>query len=85
MNTGKEIWSCYRCFSFTSDHTLTNSRNQHKFFIENKDGSQEIRTSTLLDFGQPVGTGAGPSSMAKLVGIPCGAATQLGKYISKTT
>lgn len=58
---------------------------QHKFEIENKDGSkvcylslvlaskrandgffsgeQEVRTSTLLDFGKPVGSGTGPSSM----------------------
>ena len=38
--------------------------------------SQETRTSTLLDYGAPVGTD-GPSSMAKLVGVPCGIATQL--------
>ncbi|SCZ91057.1 BZ3500_MvSof-1268-A1-R1_Chr1-3g02520 [Microbotryum saponariae] len=49
---------------------------QHKFEIENKDGSRETRTSTLLDFGAPVGSG-GYSSMAKLVGVPCGVATQL--------
>ncbi|KAI5479463.1 hypothetical protein MNV49_003607 [Pseudohyphozyma bogoriensis] len=49
---------------------------QHKFEIENKDGSKEVRTSTLLDFGAPVGS-AGPSSMAKLVGVPCGIAVQL--------
>ncbi|KWU45427.1 saccharopine dehydrogenase [Rhodotorula sp. JG-1b] len=49
---------------------------QHKFEIENADGSKETRTSTLLDYGAPVGTD-GPSSMAKLVGVPCGIATQL--------
>lgn len=75
---------------------------QHKFEIENKDGStvrpilsctclrlvlkltraplrppQETHTSTLLDFGAPVGSGTGPSSMARTVGIPCGIAVQL--------
>ncbi|GAA95623.1 uncharacterized protein L969DRAFT_22176 [Mixia osmundae IAM 14324] len=45
---------------------------QHKFYVENKDGSKETRTSTLLDFGVPYGT----SSMAKLVGVPCGIAVQ---------
>ena len=50
---------------------------QHKFEIEKKDGSKETRTSTLLDFGAPVGSGEGPSSMAKLVGVPCGIAVQL--------
>ena len=61
---------------------------QHKFEIENKDGStvrplwllrpseipvdstddeQETHTSTLLEFGKPVGSGTGPSSMAKTV------------------
>lgn len=49
---------------------------QHKFVIENKDGSVETHTSTLLDFGAPVGSG-GYSSMAKLVGVPCGIAVQL--------
>ncbi|POY73892.1 putative Saccharopine dehydrogenase (NADP(+), L-glutamate-forming) [Rhodotorula taiwanensis] len=49
---------------------------QHKFVCELKDGSVETRTSTLLDYGAPVGTD-GPSSMAKLVGVPCGIATQL--------
>jgi len=37
---------------------------------------QETRTSTLLDYGAPIGTGDA-SSMAKLVGVPCGIATQL--------
>ncbi|MCJ1409367.1 Saccharopine dehydrogenase [NADP(+), L-glutamate-forming] [Ptychographa xylographoides] len=44
---------------------------QHKFEIENKDGSKEIRTSTLCEYGAPIGTG-GYSAMAKLVGVPCG-------------
>ncbi|UKZ82588.1 Saccharopine dehydrogenase [NADP(+), L-glutamate-forming] [Trichoderma virens FT-333] len=48
---------------------------QHKFEIENKDGSRETRTSTLADYGAPIGSG-GYSSMAKLVGIPCGVAAK---------
>lgn len=43
---------------------------QHKFGIEHKDGSTETRTSTLVDYGDPKGY----SSMAKLVGVPCGVA-----------
>lgn len=43
---------------------------QHKFEIEHKDGSKETRTSTLADFGDTKGY----SSMAKLVGVPCGVA-----------
>jgi saccharopine dehydrogenase (NADP+, L-glutamate forming) len=43
---------------------------QHKFGIEHKDGSKETRTSTLCDYGDPKGC----SSMARLVGVPCGAA-----------
>ncbi|KAK2805320.1 Saccharopine dehydrogenase [NADP(+), L-glutamate-forming] [Emmonsiellopsis sp. PD_5] len=45
---------------------------QHKFEIEHKDGSKETRTSTLCDYGDPNGY----SSMAKLVGIPCGVAVK---------
>ncbi|KAF2128376.1 saccharopine dehydrogenase-like protein [Dothidotthia symphoricarpi CBS 119687] len=45
---------------------------QHKFEIENKDGSKVIRTSTLADYGDPKGY----SSMAKLVGVPCAVAVQ---------
>jgi saccharopine dehydrogenase (NADP+, L-glutamate forming) len=41
---------------------------QHKFGIEHKDGSKETRTSTLIDYGDPKGY----SSMARLVGVPCG-------------
>ena len=44
---------------------------QHKFEIENSDGSKEIKTSTLCEYGAPTGSG-GYSAMAKLVGIPCG-------------
>jgi len=43
---------------------------QHKFEIEHRDGSKETRTSTLADYGDPKGY----SSMAKLVGVPCGLA-----------
>ena len=43
---------------------------QHKFEIENKDGSRETRTSTLCEYGAPTGSG-GYSAMAKLVGLPC--------------
>ncbi|KAJ4302765.1 saccharopine dehydrogenase (NADP+, L-glutamate-forming) [Kalmusia sp. IMI 367209] len=45
---------------------------QHRFEIENKDGSKEIRTSTLADYGDPKGY----SAMAKLVGVPCAVAVQ---------
>ncbi|MCJ1472864.1 Saccharopine dehydrogenase [NADP(+), L-glutamate-forming] [Lambiella insularis] len=38
---------------------------QHKFEIENKDGSKETRTSTLCEYGDPKGY----SAMEKLVGI----------------
>lgn len=48
---------------------------QHKFGIKNADGTEETRTSTLVDYGAP--TGSGYSSMAKLVGTPCAVATQL--------
>ncbi|KAI9709707.1 MAG: Saccharopine dehydrogenase [NADP(+), L-glutamate-forming] [Bogoriella megaspora] len=43
---------------------------QHKFEIENKDGSRETRTSTLCEYGAPTGSGD-YSAMARLVGIPC--------------
>jgi saccharopine dehydrogenase (NADP+, L-glutamate forming) len=45
---------------------------QHKFEIENKDGSKETITSTLVEYGDPKGY----SAMAKLVGIPCGVAVK---------
>lgn len=44
---------------------------QHKFEIENKDGSRETRTSSLCEYGAPIGSG-GYSAMAKLVGVVCG-------------
>lgn len=43
---------------------------QHKFVIENKDGSKVTRTSTLCEYGDPKGY----SAMAKLVGVPCAVA-----------
>ncbi|KAF2095239.1 saccharopine reductase [Rhizodiscina lignyota] len=43
---------------------------QHKFEIEHKDGTNETRTSTLVEYGDPKGY----SAMAKLVGVPCGVA-----------
>ncbi|KAH8656629.1 Apo Saccharopine reductase [Tricladium varicosporioides] len=48
---------------------------QHKFEIENKDGTRETRTSTLCEYGAPTGTG-GYSAMAKLVGVPCAVAVK---------
>ena len=45
---------------------------QHKFEIEHKDGSNEIQTSTLLEYGDPNGY----SAMARLVGIPRGVAVK---------
>ncbi|KAI5463633.1 saccharopine dehydrogenase [Mariannaea sp. PMI_226] len=48
---------------------------QHKFIIENADGSRETRTSTLAEYGAPTGSG-GYSAMAKLVGIPCAVAVK---------
>lgn len=45
---------------------------QHKFGIEWANGETEVRTSTLVDYGNPEGY----SSMAKLVGVPCAVATQ---------
>lgn len=44
---------------------------QHKFEIENKDGGRKTITSTLCEYGAPIGSG-GYSAMAKLVGISCG-------------
>jgi len=46
---------------------------QHRFEIKAKDGSDQVLTSTLLDYGQSNGT----TSMAKLVGVPCAVATRL--------
>ncbi|PTU18267.1 hypothetical protein P175DRAFT_0504178 [Aspergillus ochraceoroseus IBT 24754] len=46
---------------------------QHKFGIQHKDGSTEVRTSTLCEYGVP----GGYSAMAKTVGVPCGVAVKL--------
>ncbi|KAG0034368.1 saccharopine dehydrogenase (NADP+, L-glutamate-forming) [Podila clonocystis] len=46
---------------------------QHKFEVELKDGTRQTRTSTVLEYGNPEGA----SAMARLVGMPCGVATQL--------
>ena len=48
------------------------SRTNGDYLVENKDGSKETRTSTLCDYGDPNGY----SSMAKLVGVPCGVAVK---------
>lgn len=46
---------------------------QHKFEIEHADGTKEMRTSTLCEYGEPEGSGK-YSAMAKLVGVPCAVA-----------
>lgn len=46
---------------------------QHRFEVEFGAGDMRTMTSSLLDFGHPQGY----SSMARLVGIPCGVATRL--------
>jgi len=46
---------------------------QHKFVVQWADGREEIRTSTLEQYGAP----HGHSAMALTVGITCGIATQL--------
>jgi len=56
---------------------------QHKFEIEHASGTKELRTSTLLEYGEPW---PGATSMAKTVGIPCAIAVQLvldGKITKK--
>ncbi|KAL1302514.1 hypothetical protein AAFC00_002901 [Neodothiora populina] len=45
---------------------------QHKFGITHADGSTEVRTSTLVETGDPKGF----SAMAKTVGVPCAVAVQ---------
>lgn len=45
---------------------------QHKFEIEHKDGKKEVKTSTLIEYGDPKGF----SAMAKLVGIPAAVAVK---------
>ncbi|EKM50846.1 uncharacterized protein PHACADRAFT_187523 [Phanerochaete carnosa HHB-10118-sp] len=46
---------------------------QHKFIVEWADGKIDTLTSTLEAYGEP----DGHSAMARLVGLPCGIATQL--------
>jgi len=56
---------------------------QHKFEIELADGRKELRTSTMLEYGEPW---PGVTAMAKTVGVPCGIAVQLildGKLAQK--
>jgi saccharopine dehydrogenase (NADP+, L-glutamate forming) len=48
---------------------------QHHFEVENKDGSKDTITSTLCEYGAPIGSG-GYTAMAKLVGVPCGVAVK---------
>ncbi|KAI1099254.1 saccharopine dehydrogenase [Jackrogersella minutella] len=47
---------------------------QHKFEVELKDGTKQIRISTLCEYGST--EPGGYSAMAKLVGIPCAVAVQ---------
>jgi hypothetical protein len=54
---------------------------QHNFEIENKDGSRDTITSTLCEYGTPIGSG-GYSAMAKLVGITCGVGKSSGVAIT---
>ncbi len=46
---------------------------RHKFIIENKDGSKDLITSTLIDYGIP----NGDSSMARTVSLPMAIAVKL--------
>ena len=46
---------------------------RHRFVVENKDKSQDLITSTLIDFGIPFGD----SSMARTVSLPMAIATRL--------
>ncbi|PLB45011.1 aminoadipic semialdehyde synthase [Aspergillus steynii IBT 23096] len=43
---------------------------QHKFDVLRPDGVRETRTSTLIEYGEPIAPGS-RSAMAKLVGLPC--------------
>ena len=49
---------------------------QHKIEIENKDGSKETRTSTLFDYGDPMGY----SSMGDYLGAATSIATSGDNY-----
>jgi saccharopine dehydrogenase-like NADP-dependent oxidoreductase len=46
---------------------------RHRFIIENKDGSKDLMTSTLIDFGIE----NGDSSMARTVSLPMAIATAM--------
>jgi saccharopine dehydrogenase-like NADP-dependent oxidoreductase len=46
---------------------------RHRFIVENKDKSQDLITSTLIDFGIPFGD----SSMARTVSLPMAIGTRL--------
>jgi saccharopine dehydrogenase-like NADP-dependent oxidoreductase len=46
---------------------------RHRFIVENKDKSQDLITSTMVDFGIP----GGDSSMARTVSLPLAIATRL--------
>jgi saccharopine dehydrogenase-like NADP-dependent oxidoreductase len=46
---------------------------RHKFIVENKDGSEDLITSTLIDFGIPYGD----SSMSRTVSLPMAIAVKL--------
>ncbi|KEY68592.1 hypothetical protein S7711_05776, partial [Stachybotrys chartarum IBT 7711] len=47
---------------------------QHKFEVELKDGTKQIRRSTLCEYGST--EPGGYSAMAKLVGVPCAVAVK---------
>lgn len=46
---------------------------RHKFTVENKDGSKDLITSTMIDYGIP----NGDSSMARTVSLPLGVGVKL--------
>ena len=51
---------------------------QHKFGIQWQDGRDEVRTSTLVEYGEKqAADGSSTSAMAKMVGIPCGVAVRM--------
>jgi saccharopine dehydrogenase (NADP+, L-glutamate forming) len=68
----RDLVVCIICHSLRIQAlTLCVKFLQHKFEVENKDGSQNTVTSTLCEYGAPVGSG-GFSAMERLVGVPCG-------------
>jgi saccharopine dehydrogenase-like NADP-dependent oxidoreductase len=46
---------------------------RHKFIVQNKDGSKDLITSTLIDYGIP----GGDTSMARTVSLPLAIAVQM--------